>query len=198
MAFVRKRETKTGAISTALVEAYRDKDGRPRQRVLANLHGAETALDALARLAAQRQELRKERAELAPEVKSAEEVYKIVMTSTVAGHKYSKDERKDIDHLLRARKKLLKRSDRVEALLAQIEREGAIIKKHCDASHGEIQAAIKVYQEELEKAQAGVMGAEFFLSRAKDDLRRLSPIDPDKSSKAELRQLANFVSTGNT
>ena len=71
MAFVRKRETKTGAVSTTLVEGYRDDGGRPRQRVLANLHGAETTLEALARLAAQRQELRKERAELAPEVKHA-------------------------------------------------------------------------------------------------------------------------------
>ena len=193
MSFVRKRETKAGAISTALVEAYRDKQGRPRQRVLANLHGAETALDALARLVAQRQELRKERAELAPEVKSAEEVYKIVMTSTVAGHKYSKDERKDIDHLLRARKKLLKRSDRVEALLVQIEREGAIIKKHCDASPGEIQAAIKAFQKQLAEAEMLMLGAEFGLLRAKSRLRQLSAIEPATSAEGEVRQLSKVL-----
>ena len=51
MAFVRKRVTKTGTVSSALVEAYRD-EGRPRQRVLVNLHGAETTLEAMAKLAA--------------------------------------------------------------------------------------------------------------------------------------------------
>jgi len=68
MAFVRKRTTKTGACSAALVETYRNPDGKPRQRVLANLHGAETVLDALAKLAAQREVLRAERAQLESEV----------------------------------------------------------------------------------------------------------------------------------
>ena len=57
MTFVRKRTSKAGSVSTALVEAYRDQAGKPRQRILANLHGAETTLEALARLAAQRQGL---------------------------------------------------------------------------------------------------------------------------------------------
>jgi hypothetical protein len=35
MAYVRKQ---AGSLSTTLVEAYRDKSGRPRQRILANLH----------------------------------------------------------------------------------------------------------------------------------------------------------------
>ncbi len=177
MAFVRKRTTKAGSVSTALVEAYRDDAGRPRQWVLANLHGADTTLEALARLAAQRQELRKEKAELDPEVKAAEQFYEQIMSSTVLGHKYSAAERKDIDRLLRARKKLLKRSEKVDALLAQIQREGAIIKKHCDASLAQVQAAIKAFQKKLERAQAGVAAYEFHLYIAKQDLRRLS-LDP--------------------
>src|SRR5262249_10915318 len=47
MAFVRKRITKAGSVSTTLVEAYRDDQGRPRQRVLANLHGESDTLCAL-------------------------------------------------------------------------------------------------------------------------------------------------------
>jgi hypothetical protein len=35
MAYIKTRTTKAGSISTALVEAYRDEKGRPRQRLLA-------------------------------------------------------------------------------------------------------------------------------------------------------------------
>ena len=48
MAYVRKRTTKAGSVSTTLVESYRDETGRPRQRVLANLHGEPDTLRALA------------------------------------------------------------------------------------------------------------------------------------------------------
>ena len=50
MAYVRTRTTKAGTLSTALVEAYRDAQGRPRQRLIANLHGEPTPLRALAKL----------------------------------------------------------------------------------------------------------------------------------------------------
>ena len=53
MAFVRQRKTKAGSSSTALVGAHRDDQGRPRQRVLANLYGAQDTLTALAKLAAE-------------------------------------------------------------------------------------------------------------------------------------------------
>ena len=100
------------------------------------------------------------------------------------GHKYSAAERKDIDRLLRARKKLLKRSEKVDTLLAQISREGAIIKKHCEASPAQIQAAIRAFQKKLKETQALVAGSEFFLYKAKQDLRRLSldskPVEFDK------------------
>src|SRR6516164_4413414 len=56
MAYVRKRTTKAGSVSTMLVEAYRDKNGHPRQRILANMHGEPDTLRALAKLAAMREE----------------------------------------------------------------------------------------------------------------------------------------------
>jgi hypothetical protein len=46
---VRKRTTKAGTVSTALVESYRDDQGRPRQRLIANLHGEPDPLRALAK-----------------------------------------------------------------------------------------------------------------------------------------------------
>jgi hypothetical protein len=195
MAFVRKRETKTGAISTALVEAYRDEGGRPRQRVLANLRGADTALEALAKLAAQRHELKKERKRLQPDLKVATQFHNGWMIAMADGQRFSVQERKDIDRLLKARKKLLKRSEKVDVLLAQIECEGAIIKKHCDASPDEIQAAIKTFQKKLNVAQTLVMGAEVILYKAKEDLRRLSPIEEPTASE-ELRGMAKLLPTG--
>ena len=195
MAFVRKRETKTGAISTALVEAYRDEHGRPRQRVLANLRGAETTLEALARLAAQRHDLRKEKKHLQPELKAAEQFHSRWMITVADGRRFSRKDRLEIDQLLRARKRLLKRVKQVDATLARIGKEGAIIKRHCDASPDEIQAAIKAFQQEIEKAQAAVLGAEFFLYRAKADLRRLYPIEEPTSSEAEVRKLAKLLPT---
>jgi hypothetical protein len=50
MAYVRKRTTKAGTVSTALVESYRDDQGRPRQRLIANLHGESDPLRALAEI----------------------------------------------------------------------------------------------------------------------------------------------------
>lgn len=52
MAFVRRRTTPGGTLVTTLMESFRDAEGRPRQRTLANLHGAEGADQALARLTA--------------------------------------------------------------------------------------------------------------------------------------------------
>jgi hypothetical protein len=72
MAYVRQRTTKAGALSTALVEAYRDEQGRPRQGVLANMQGEPDTLRALARLIVQRAALRKHRAEEWAEVHSGE------------------------------------------------------------------------------------------------------------------------------
>jgi hypothetical protein len=50
MTYIRRRSTKAGSVSTALVESYRDDKGRPRQRLLANLHGEPDIVSALAKL----------------------------------------------------------------------------------------------------------------------------------------------------
>ncbi len=174
MAFVRSRTTKAGTVSTALVESYRDEDGKPRQHVLVNLYGASSTLDALAKLAAQRQMLKDERAKLGPELKDAALFYKTVMTASVDGRRFSVEERKEIDPLLRARKRLLKRAEKVDSLLARIQKDGAIIRKYCDASQDETQAAIRRYKKSLRDAGAAVAGSEYFLDEAKSRFRRLS------------------------
>ena len=130
MAYVRTRTTKAGTLSTALVEAYRDAQGRPRQRLLANLHSEPTPLQALAKLAALRAALRKEKEALAAEAVDADRFYEVVTQDTLHGHRYSAAERKEIDHLMRQRARLLRRLARVERDLAAIQRDGVAIKKH--------------------------------------------------------------------
>jgi hypothetical protein len=174
MAYVRTRTTKSGAVSTALVESYRDEMGRPRQRLLANLHGEPTALTALAKLAARRDALRKEQAALNAEAVDANEFYNIVTQQTLHGHQYSADERKEIDRLMRQRHRLLRRLEKIEAELAAIAKNGAFIKKHCSATADEIQAAIRAYKQKLHDAEALVLGMEWGLRKHRRELRRLS------------------------
>jgi chromosome segregation ATPase len=174
MAYVKRRITKSGALSSALVESYRDKDGRPRQRILANLHGAEDALHALARLATQLDRLRKERKALEPDIKHAQRFYEIVTLNTLHGHIYSAVERKEIDSLLKARKKLLKRVAEIDLRLAEIQKDGAVIKRHCPATPEEIRAAAHEYEAELDRAEALMAGCKHFLDEAKATLRTLS------------------------
>ena len=87
-------------------------------------------------------------------------------------------ERKKVDRLIIARKRLLKRMAQVDAALAVIQRDGAVVKKHCSATPEEIQAAIQTYRERQHDAQCLVMGLEFAgkeqLKEAKATLRRLS------------------------
>jgi hypothetical protein len=64
VAYIRRKASKNGSVSTTLVETYRDDQGRPRERALANLHGESTSLDALAKLTVQIEELRTHRDEL--------------------------------------------------------------------------------------------------------------------------------------
>ena len=174
MAHVRHRTTKAGSLSTALVESYRDDRGRPRQRTLANLYGAPDTMMALAKLAAQRERLKEEAGTLAPEVAKAEEIYAAITQNTLAGAKYNAAERQEIDRLLRLRTLLLKRTRKIKADLDRIQKDGAIIKKHCTATDGEIQKAIRRYKKELKDAEAQVLGSEWFLKKAKSDLRQLS------------------------
>jgi hypothetical protein len=80
MAFIGKRTTRRGVVSTALVESCWQ-DGKLRHRLIANLHGAENLVAALGRLAAEREAVRKERAELELSIPHAEEFYQVITTA---------------------------------------------------------------------------------------------------------------------
>jgi hypothetical protein len=176
MGFVR---TRTKA-STALIEAYRDEKGRPRQRLLANLHGEPDTLSALAKLAVRRDDLRKEREALAADEVGADKFYEAITLNTLQGRQYNAQERKEIDTLLRQRDHLLARIAKVEADLATIQKDGLVIKKHCSAAPEQIQDAIKAYRAKRDDAEALVLGMEcglqIQLKEAKAQLRRLQSI----------------------
>ena len=72
-------------VSTALVKSCRQ-DGKIRQRLIANLHGAESLVAALGRLAAEMEALRKERAKLEPSIPHAEEFYQVITTAVQNRH----------------------------------------------------------------------------------------------------------------
>ena len=62
-AYIVRRTTRAGQLCTALVESYRDEQGRPRRRLLTNLHGEPSLLKALAKLTNRRDLWRKNRDE---------------------------------------------------------------------------------------------------------------------------------------
>ena len=133
-------------ISTALVESYRQ-DGKIRHRLIANLHGAESLVAALGRLAAESEAVWKERAELEPSIPHAEKLYQVITTAVRNGH--------EIDRLLRDRKRLLKLMTAIEKQLERIQREGAAIKMHCTATADEIRAEAHKHAKKLD--QGGTM-----------------------------------------
>jgi aspartate ammonia-lyase len=165
-------------VSTALVESYRDKAGRPRQRLLANLHGEPDTLHALAKLAARRDALRKEKESLAARKVEANRFYEIVTQETLAGRQFSAEKRKEIDRLMRGRERLMKRLDKIDAHLAKIQKDGVVIKKHCSAKPDQILAAVKKFRKKLHDAEMLMLGVEFsrskMLKEYKAKLRRLS------------------------
>jgi hypothetical protein len=193
MAFVRTRTTKAGMVSTALVESYRDAKGRPRQRVLANLYGCSSPLEALAKLALQRQRLRKEKADLAPDLEAAAKFYEHITLSALEGRKFSTEERRKIDPLLRKRKRMVRRAEKIDGLLSRIKKDGAVIQKHCEASQDEIQAAIRTHKESLERAESLALGFEFGLEQAKRDLRRLSLGGIDEKLQDDARFVTDLL-----
>ena len=113
---------------------------------------------ALAKLAALRDDLRKEQETLASEAVDANKFYETVTQSALHGHQYSETERKEIDSLMRARARLLKRMSKVERDLAAIQQDGAVIKKHCTAAPDEIQAAIKAHKREQQGRRSVGLG----------------------------------------
>ena len=90
---------------------------------------------------------------------------------------------------------MIKRRKTVDAALARIQKDGGAIKKHCDASPAEVQAAIRRYKKQLDDAETMILGAAFYFDRvkqAKRELRRLSPFstrDMEKELKQILRDL---------
>jgi hypothetical protein len=195
MAYVRQRTTKAGAVWTALVKSYRDASGRPRQRLLANLHGQPNTLQALAMLAAQRDALRKEREHLAAEAVRANQFYEAITRNTLQGHQYAPAERVEIDAMMAQRERLLIRFAKVDRVLATLERERAVIKKHCAATPDKIQAAIQAYKAKLREAESLVLGMQLAslmrgeLKEARAALRRLSPWS-ERTSDREVLGLA--------
>jgi hypothetical protein len=134
--FVRKRTTRAGSISTALVEAYRDHDGRPRHRILANLHGEPDVLSAIAKLARLRDALWDEQDDM---VKEVEEISGV------------DEKRQRVRHLL-------PRFDQIEATVPRIDREVAAIRKYCSATDEEFEVAYKAFAGRLTEAARYALG----------------------------------------
>jgi hypothetical protein len=154
MAYVRKRTTKSGSVSTALIEAYRDESGRPRQRVLANLHGEPDTLRALAKLMLKRDALLAEREAACPE--PSNEGAGFVLVTERAITKYNR------------------RLAQIDRELAIIEREGAVIMEHCTASDDRFQEAMQHYREEYCALFERAVGATLYTKAAHAALRRKS------------------------
>jgi hypothetical protein len=119
---------------------------------------AETTSAALGRLAALRDRLRKERAGLETEHPDAEKFYETVTLDTLHGRVWSAEERKQIDPVLKARNRLLKRVAKIDAELARIQHEGVAIKKHCTASADEIRAEAAKHVKKLHDAETLELG----------------------------------------
>jgi hypothetical protein len=156
MAFVRKRITIAGTVSTCLVEGYRDAQGRPRQRLLANLHGEPDTLRALARLTVRRTSLLADRKELASGKAVDDD-----------GKRVSAAEAREVIAF-------------IDTKLAVIAREQAVLKKHCTATAKEVRAATQAYRQGLKDAALAVLGRmmelgslEKGLKKAKTKVRRM-------------------------
>ena len=161
-------------ISTALVESYRQ-DGKIRHRLIANLHGAESLVAALGWLAAKNEAVRKERAELEPSIPHAEEFYQVITTAVRNGHVWSAEERKEIDRLLRDRKRLLRRMTAIDKQLERIQREDAAIKKHCTATADEIRAEAHKHAKKLDQGGTMQPMSEPRMAKFMKTLHRLRP-----------------------
>jgi hypothetical protein len=152
MAFVVRRTTKAGSLSTALVESYRDEQGRPRQRHLANLHGELTPLEALAKLALSHDLLLGGREEEHAEPSHSGAGFVLI------------PERALIEHN--------RRMLQIERQLAVIERDMAAINKHCTASDDEFEEAVQCYRKEYCELFERAAGLTFASKQVHAALRR--------------------------
>ena len=179
MAFVRKRGHEgpggpfASTLSTTLVESYRNAQGRPRQRVLANLHGEKTTLAALAKIAAIRASLREEKSDLDKAWDHLEPIYQDWMQAIGLGHRLTKDDKHKVDKIVKMRKTMQKRAAEIETRLAKLNRDGAAIKKHCTSSDDECQAEIRAYRRRAAEVRSEAAATEFMASEQRKKLRRV-------------------------
>ncbi len=98
-------------------------------------------------------------------------------------------EYRDLSRLMRDRKKAKTRLDRIDALLGRVQKDGAVIRKHVDATEQEIQQAIKDYQKKLREAEMTVSLAAVMADEAQQKAARLSlPGEaPKKTDKDFIR-----------
>lgn len=153
MAYVRKRTTKTGRISTTLIEAYRDEHGRPRQRVLANLYGEPDTLRALAKLVLKRDVLLEQREEEHAEPSKSGAGFVLITERALTQHNR---------HIAQ-----------IDRQLATMERDMAAISTHCTASDDEFQDAMQRYKEECGRALTKAFGLAMASKQADAAVRRL-------------------------
>ena len=88
--------------------------------------------------------------------------------STLRGQRFTAAERQDIDRLMKRRARLLSRVAAVDAALKRIEKDGAVIRKHCAASEDEVHAAIKSHQEQVRQAKAMVAASLLATAEARE------------------------------
>ena len=138
MAYIRKRTTKAGSVSTTLVESYRDEMGRPRQRVLANLHGEPDLTRALAKLVTLHELLLKQRSGEHVEPSGNGEGFVLVTDRALTEYNH---------HIVQ-----------IDRRLAAIERDTVVINEHCAANDDELLEAMQLYKEEYCKAFEQSMG----------------------------------------
>lgn len=179
MAFIRKRRTSSGNLSAALVEPYRNSAGKPRQRVLANLYGCETTLEALAKLSAQRLRLRQERKEIESMLAKTAEWAAVAVRFATDPAEFKRagitaQEYQELSQLMKGRKKAKTRLDRIDALLGRIQKDGAVIRKHVDGTEQDVQKAIKDYQKKLGGAEMAASLAAVMADQAQQKAARLS------------------------
>ena len=115
-------------------------------------------------------------------------MYATITSNVQAGHVYDSRDRPEIDWLFRLREQIRKRTAKIKTGLARIEKDGAAIRKHCDASQAEIQTAIRLYKKQLDEAEKGALGAAFQHHQAKERLRHLSPFGT-KDVDGELKDI---------
>jgi hypothetical protein len=115
---------------------------RPRQRLIANLHGEPDPLRALAKITMMWDGLQAELEEL---------------VEMPPGNNQSSEQRAD----------WLRRFEKIERNLAALGKDGAAVEKHCTATEDELQAAIDIHLKEGGDVLFAAWGTELALKQRK-------------------------------